>query len=76
MQQHRYATRADQLRSTVATHFRERTEEALSIVSLQANPGWSVGQRSKMERVDARMLLSSLNISFVGIEFLVHLVFL
>lgn len=51
LQQHLYAIRADQPRSTVAIHFREHTEEALSIMGLQANPGWSVGQRRRMERI-------------------------
>lgn len=51
LQQHLYAVRAGEPCSTVAIHFREHTEEALSIMGLQANPGWSVGQRRRMEKI-------------------------
>lgn len=51
LQQHLYAVRAVEPRSVVAIHFREHAEGALSIMGLQANPGWSVGQRRRMERI-------------------------
>lgn len=33
----------------IATHFREHTEEALKIMGLQTNPGWSDSQRRRMD---------------------------
>lgn len=51
LQQHLYAVRAVEPRSAVAIHFREDAEGALSIMGLQANLGWSVGQRGRMERI-------------------------
>lgn len=52
LQQHLYAVRAGEPCSTVAIHFREHTEEALSIMGLQANPGWSVGRSAEEDGED------------------------
>lgn len=50
LQQHLYAIHAAESRTLVATHFKEHAVGALIIMGLQANPGWSVGQRRRMER--------------------------
>lgn len=33
----------------IATHFREHTEEALKVMGLQTNPGWSDSQRRRLD---------------------------
>lgn len=47
---HLYAIRALEPATSLATHFRDHTEGAVKIMGLQTNPGWSGGQRRRMER--------------------------
>lgn len=51
LQQHLYNIRTFKSGTFVAAHFREHTEGALKIMGLQANPGWSEGQRRRTERI-------------------------